>query len=58
MEAENGIIAGMKHPCREIQNGAVAQPLVVGRMTAVFSGIYSRDMGVCLRLSLKERICT
>ena len=37
--AENGIIAGMKNPCREIQNRAVAQPLVVGRMAAMLSGL-------------------
>ena len=43
--AENGIIAGMKNPCREIQNRAVAQPLVVGRMAAMLSGIHSRETG-------------
>ena len=37
--AENGIIAGMKNPNWEIQNRAVAQPLVVGRMTAMLSGL-------------------
>ena len=44
LEAENGIIAGVKYPYREIQNRAVAQPLVVGRMMAVFSG-FSRGNG-------------
>ena len=39
MEAENGIIAGMKNPYWEIQNRAVALPLVVGRMTAMLSGL-------------------
>ena len=45
MGAENGIIAGMKNPCREIQNRAVALPLVVGRMAAMLSGIHSRETG-------------
>ena len=39
MGTENGIIAGMKHPNWEIQNRAVAQPLVVGRMAAMLSGL-------------------
>ena len=43
---ENGIIAGMKYPGREIQNRAVAQPLVVGRMAAMLSGL---GRGECLR---------
>ena len=33
--AESGIIAGVKNPHWEIQNRAVAQPLVVGRMTTL-----------------------